>query len=108
MAENKIAMDTGVFTGIVDDIRGAASDCVLPQRSLNSISAWEGTDVGEDIMALIKDVHRTAELYRTEASVALPNAICTLRDSMIAVDKEVSESLTVERIPGGNRIEQKK
>ncbi|MBO4458146.1 MAG: hypothetical protein J5802_10535 [Butyrivibrio sp.] len=106
--EQCVFMDTNVFTGIVEDIRGAAADCVLPDSSLNSLNAWEGTGVGETIIDLIKEIHKTSDLYRTEASEALPSALNTLRDSLIAVDEELSNSLTVEKIPGGDRIEQKR
>ena len=106
--EQIVFMDTGVFTGIVENIREAAFDCVFPERALNSLSAWEGTDAGKEIIALIKEVYRLTELYRTEASEALPNALLTLRDGMIAVDEEASNSLTVENIPGGAKIEQKR
>ncbi|MBO4457947.1 MAG: hypothetical protein J5802_09525 [Butyrivibrio sp.] len=110
MAENKVFMDTNVFTEIVDEIRGAASDCVLPDRALNSMSAWEGTDAGQEIIKLIKSINKTADLYRKEASGALPRALLTLRDSMIAVDKEVSESLSVDTASssGGMKIERKR
>ncbi|SFU87714.1 hypothetical protein [Butyrivibrio sp. M55] len=106
--QNEVFMDTKVFTGIVDGIRGAASDCVLSDRALNSLDAWEGTDAGAAIIDLIKEVYKSSALYRTEASEALPSALNTLRDGMIAVDEELSNSLTVEKVSGGGRIEQKR
>ena len=108
MIENSVFMDTNVFTDIVENIRGTASECVLSSRALNNTLAWEGTNVGREIIETLKEIHRTSELYRLEASESLPRGFMTLRDSMIAIDDAASKNLTVEKMPGGVKLEQKR
>ena len=108
MAEDKVFMDTNVFTGIVNDIRNAADHLVLTDRALNSSECLEEFPAGVEIHEALKEVHTTSKLYRYEAAAALPKGLLTLRDSMIEVDREVSESLSVEKTSGGMRIESKR
>ena len=108
MAENSVFMDTNVFTDIVNEIKGSATGCVLPDRALNNTLAWEGTNVGREIIGILKEIHKTSDMYRVEASENLPRGYMTLRDSMIAIDQAASENLTVEKLPGGGKLEQKR
>ena len=108
MAEDKVFMDTNVFTGIVNDINNAADHLVLSDSALNSSDCLEEFPAGVEILESLREVHTTSKLYRYEAAVALPKGLLTLRDSMIEVDREVSESLRVEKTSGGMRIESKR
>ena len=109
MVERKVFMDTNVFTGIVGDIQSAADNLVLSDRALKNTSCLEGFTAGRQIIGALKSVHISADLYRQEASISLPRALYTLRDSMIEVDKAASESLTVEtKNAGGSLNESKK
>lgn len=108
--EDKVLMDTNVFTGIVENIRGAASYCVMSEDPLQKLDAWEGISAGRKMNEILKQFYKATELYRAEASESLPRALLTLRDGMIAVDKEASENLTVEKVTasGGGKLEQKR
>ena len=109
MAERDIFMDTNVFTGIVGDIQSAAENLVLSDNALKNTSCLEGFNAGRQIIEALKSVHTSADLYRQEASISLPRALYTVRDSMIAVDNAASESLTVEtKNAGGSLNESKK
>ena len=101
MAENKVFMDTGVFTGIVEDIRGAASECVFSDSALKQADRLDTFNAGRKIHQLLKEIHKTDEMYRQEASESLPHAFLTLRDSMIAIDNAAANNLTVEKINVG-------
>ena len=119
MSKNEVFMDTKVFTDIVEEIREAASNCVLSEEPLKMADCLDGFSAGRELHALLKEVYKSNDLYRNEASESLPRALLTLRDSMIAVDEEVSKSLKVEKcsannlsaasasIPFGNRYAQK-
>ena len=101
--ENSVFMDTGVFTGIVDDIGGAASACVLSDEPLAKADFLDNSDVGKELHALLKEAYKMTELHRTETSESLPRALLKLRDSMIAVDDALSKSLVVESLGGDKR-----
>lgn len=107
MAE-KVFMDTNVFTGIVGDIQSAADNLVLSDNALKNSECLEGFPAGIEILESLREVHTTSKAYRFESAVALPKGLLTLRDSLIEVDKELSNSLRVEKIPGGVRIESKR
>ena len=106
--EKEVFMDTNVFTGIVGDIQNAADNLVLSDGALKSSECLEDFPAGVEILEALKEVHATSKLYRYEAAVALPKGLLTLRDSMIEVDREVSNSLRVEKNSGGMRIESKR
>ena len=108
MAEREVFMDTNVFTEIVDEIKGTAASCILPDRAINNALAWKSTNVGREILEILGEIHKTADIYKAEASENLPRGLFTLRDSMIAVDNAASESLTVRNNQGGTKIEQKR
>ncbi len=97
MAEKMVFMDTGVFTGIVEDIRGAASECVFPDSSLKQADRLDTFSAGRKMHQLLQLIHETDELYRQESAGSLSHAFLTMRDSMIAIDKASAESLTVEK-----------
>jgi hypothetical protein len=97
MAENKVFMDTEVFTGIVEDIRGAASECVFPDSSLKQADRLDTFNAGRKMHQVLQLIHETDELYRQESAGSLSHAFLTMRDSMIAIDKASAESLTVEK-----------
>ena len=97
MAEDKVFMDTGVFTGIVEDIKNAADHLVLSDSALNSSEFLEGFPAGVEILGAIREVHETSKLYRYESAVALPKGLLTLRDSLIEVDESVSRSLRLRK-----------
>lgn len=103
MAEKEVFMDTNIFTGIVDDIRGAASACILKTESLSKADFLDDTDVGRELHSLLQEAYKMTDLHRTEASEALPRALSNLRDSMIAVDDTLSKSLVVESAGGNKR-----
>ncbi len=108
MAEEKVFMDTNVFTGIVEDIRNAADYLVLSDNALKNSECLGNFPAGIEILEALREVHTTSKLYRYEAAVALPKGLLTLRDSMIEVDESVSRSLRVEKTSGGVRIESKR
>ena len=106
--EDKVFMDTRVFTGIVENIRNAADHLVLSDSALNSSEFLEEFPAGVEILEALREVHETSKLYRYESAVALPKGLLTLRDSLIEVDESVSRSLKVEKTSGGMRIESKR
>ena len=108
MVEREVSMNTNVFTGIVGDIQSAADTLVLSDRALKNSSCLEGFTAGRQIIEALKEVHNSADLYRQEASVSLPRALYTMRDSMIEVDKAAGESLTVESGNSGGRLNESK
>ena len=95
MAENMVFMDTGVFTGIVEDIRGAGSEFMPIESPLEGAKVLCGTTGGCKMYNILEQMYRTDHLYSTAASGSLPNALLKVRDGMIAVDHAASESLTV-------------
>lgn len=95
MSDNKVLMDTDVFTEIVDSIGNSASECILSDSVLNDIEVWENTAVGKKMEKLLRDVLDSSKVYKEEASVALPVAFLKLRDSMINIDNEASKSIDV-------------
>ena len=50
MSDKKVFMDTGIFTGIVEDIRGAASELKLKDSSLEKAEAMCGITGGCKIL----------------------------------------------------------
>ena len=110
MTENMVFMDADVFTEIVGNIKGSASYCVMSEDPLQKLDTWEGISAGRKMNGILKQFYKATELYRVEASESLPRALITLRDGMIAVDKEASENLTVEKVTasGGGKLEQKR
>lgn len=98
MAEKDVYIDKHIFTGIVDDIRNSASDCVFPDNALKEVGQLDTFNAGIKMHRILEELYRTDELYRCEASESLPQAFLKMRDSMIVSDRASSESLTVERI----------
>ncbi|MEE3469840.1 MAG: hypothetical protein VZR24_04165 [Butyrivibrio hungatei] len=98
MAENKVFMDTGIFTDIVEDIRGTASECVFPDGSLKQVGRLDTFKAGTTMHKILEELHKTDEMYRLESSESLPTAFLKMRDSMIAIDKACADSLTVEKV----------
>lgn len=97
MSDKKVFMDTGIFTGIVEDIRGAASELKLKDSSLEKAEAMCGITGGCKMYNILEEMYRTDFLYNTVASGSLPNALLKIRDGMIAVDNAMSESLSVNK-----------
>ncbi|MBO4458218.1 MAG: hypothetical protein J5802_10905 [Butyrivibrio sp.] len=102
MAGKEVFMDTKVFTGIVDDIKNAASSCELQEEPLSKADFLDDTDVGKELHSLLQEAYKMTKLHRTESAESLPRALSTLRDSLIAVDDALSKSLVVES-PGGDK-----
>ena len=98
MAENKVFMDTGIFTDIVENMRGAASESVFPDSSLKQVNRLDTFKAGMTMHKILEELHKTDEMYRLEASESLPTAFLKMRDSMIAVDEACADSLTVEKV----------
>ena len=96
--ENKVIMDTNVFTEITTRIKNNASNCIFSDELLRKTDIWNDTSTGRKMNELLKSFYKMSGTYRLEASGSLPWALLTLRDSMIEVDKKVSESLVVERM----------
>lgn len=96
MSENKVFMNTNIFTDIVNDIRHTTDDCVLDEAPLDSVKILRDTDVGVKMEKILKKVYRSSKEYRKEASESLPRAFLTLRDSMIRVDDVASKSIKVD------------
>lgn len=97
MAEEKIFMDIGIFTGIVEDIRSAASELKLTESPLDGAEAVCGITGGCKMYNILEEMYRTDYLYNKVASESLPNALLKVRDGLIAVDHAASESLTVNK-----------
>ncbi|MBR4671210.1 MAG: hypothetical protein IKO84_11465 [Butyrivibrio sp.] len=97
MAENKVLMDTNVFTEITTGIKGNASNCVFSDELLRKTDIWEDTATGRKMNELLKSFYKMSDAYRLEAAESLPRALLTLRDSMVGVDKNLSESIDVEK-----------
>ena len=100
MAEDRVFMDTEIFTGIVEDIRGIASELKLTESSLDGAEAVCGITGGCKMRNILEEMYRTDFLYNKVASVSLPDALLKIRDGMIAVDHAASESLTVNKGDG--------
>jgi hypothetical protein len=103
VAENKVFMDTGMFTGIVNDIKSAGESLVLSEEPQANLSALETLAVGREIIETLEQVYKNTDVYRLEVSQSLPKGLLTLRDSMINVDKTLSEGISVEGQIGGNK-----
>ena len=97
MAEDKVIMDTGIFTNIVSEISAKASDCVLMEDPLGATEVFEDTDVGNRLTGILDLAYKATETYQKEASVSVPAAFLKLRDSMINVDNAAATSLKVEK-----------
>lgn len=97
MAEEKILMDTNVFSSIVEEIRGAASECVFPENALEQAGNLATFNAGRKMRDILAELHKTDEIYRQESSEALPHAFLTIRDSIIEVDKDAGDKFTVEK-----------
>ena len=54
MAEKMVFMDTGVFTGIVEDIRGAADNLVLSDNALRNSDCLNGFPAGVEILEALR------------------------------------------------------
>ena len=104
MSDNKMYMDTNVFTGIVGDIKGSASWCKLQDDGLLDNEAWEGTGVGRYMNTILKQVYKTSHLYMAESAEALPTAFFKMRDSIIKVDDVASKSIVVNEDKSGGTI----
>ena len=74
-----------------------SSENIQFDELLRKTDIWQDTSCGRKMNELLKSVYKMSDSYRFEASGSLPRALLTLRDSMIEVDKKVSESLVVER-----------
>ena len=96
MSENKVFMDSNVFTEIVESFGTSASTCVLSDAVLNNVKTWDNTAVGKKMTKLLKDVLQSSKAYNAESAVPLPPAYIKMRDSMINVDKEAASSIKVE------------
>lgn len=101
MADEKVLMDTVVFTDIVEEIRGAASECKFPDHSLEKARLLNTFSAGRQIHEILKEIHLTDESYQMETFEALPKGLLTERDSMIAIDDAVSKGLVVEKLDNG-------
>ena len=97
MAEDKVMMDTNVFTEITTGIKNNASNCIFSDELLRKTDIWNDTSCGRKMNEILRSFYKMSGTYRLEAAGSLPWALLTLRDSMIEVDKKVSESLVVER-----------
>ena len=97
MAENKVLMDTNVFTDITAGIKNNASNCIFSDELLRKTNVWEDTATGRKMNELLKSFYNMSDTYRQEAAESLPRALLTLRDSMVAVDKKLSKSIDVEK-----------
>ena len=100
MADRSVYMDTNIFTGIVGDIRGSAYECTFPENALQQAPQLETFSAGRKMHKILKELHKTNEVYREESSVTLPSAFLKMRDSMIAIDKALSESIVVDSSGG--------
>ncbi len=99
MSEKKeVFMDINVFTGIVEEIRGAAYECVFSDYSLKQAGYLDTFNAGKKMHEILAELHKTDEMYRQESSESLPTAFLKMRDSMIAIDKACADSLTVEKV----------
>ncbi|SFV04288.1 hypothetical protein [Butyrivibrio sp. INlla21] len=96
MPENKVFMDTNIFTDIVNDIKYSTGECILDETPLDSVKVWQYMDVGLKMEKILKKVYKSSKEYRKEASESLPRAFLTLRDSMIRVDDVASKSIKVD------------
>ena len=101
MAKKSIYMDTNVFTDIVNEIRGNATECVFPDNALKQAGCLDTFQSGRTMHKILEELHKTDELYRRESSKSLPREFLTMRDSMIEVDKAAADSLTVEKVNYG-------
>ena len=102
MAEDKVMMDTNVFTEITTGIKNNASNCIFSDELLRKTDIWNDTSTGRKMNEILRSFYKMSDTYIFEASGSLPWALLTLRDSMIEVDKKVSESLVVERTAAPN------
>ncbi|MBO4458698.1 MAG: hypothetical protein J5802_13355 [Butyrivibrio sp.] len=99
--KKEVFMDTNVFKDIVEEIRAAASECLFPDNALKQAGYLDTFKAGKKMHEILVKLHETDELYRRESSESLPRGFLTMRDSMIAIDKAASDSLTVEKVDVG-------
>ena len=104
--KKEVFMDTNVFTDIVEEIRGAAFECVFPDNALRHAGYLDTFKSGKKMHEILVKLHETDELYRRESSESLPRGFLTIRDSMIAIDTAASDSLTVEKVNAGGMKKQ--
>ena len=93
--ERSVFMDTVVFTDIVNDMQGAASECVLLDAPLDEAKDLCGTTAGCKLYNVLEETYRTVYVHRMVASGELPTALLKLRDSMIKTDDALSKSLNI-------------
>ena len=96
MADNKVFMDTNIFTEVVNSIGISASNCVLSKSVLDKVDTWDNTAVGKKMTKLLKDVLNSSKVYKDEAGMTLPASFLKMRDSMINVDNAAASSLKVD------------
>ena len=105
MQNDKVFMETDVFTEIVNNIKGAANECILPDSALKIAKNLDTFNAGRGMHELMEEIHKTADLYRKEASISLPKSLFTLRDDLIAVDDALGGSISVEKQSSGGARE---
>ena len=101
MSEKELHIDTFKYTGIVNEIKNTAASCNLSAKPLESVKAWNNTDVGKKMKPILESVYATEELYKKQSTEALPAALFELRDSILATDKEVADSVKVDSDKNG-------
>ena len=97
MSEDKVTMDSGIFTNIVDEISTVASDCVLSEDPLRATEVFDDTDVGNKLTGILDIAYKVTETYKKESSTSLPVAFLKLRDGLINGDNTAAASLKVEK-----------
>ena len=97
MKKDMVLMDTDIYTDIVDDIQGTASECVFSNELLSKTDVWNDTSVGRKMTEILKSFYKMSDLYRAEAAESLPRSLFTLRDGMMEIDQKTSESLAMEQ-----------
>ncbi|RKM58905.1 hypothetical protein D6856_10975 [Butyrivibrio sp. XB500-5] len=101
MSQNEMYIDNFRYTGIVNEIKNTAASCNLSAKPLESVKAWNNTDVGKKMKPILESVYEAEELYKKQTTEALPAALFELRDSILATDKAAADSVKVDNEKNG-------
>ncbi len=96
MSDKSLYIDTFMYTGIVNEIKSKAAACNLSEKPLDSVKAWDNTDIGVKMKEVLNSVYATEVIYKSQSSQSLPAALFKLRDSITSLDKTLSDSLKVD------------
>ena len=72
MAEDRVMMDTNVFTEITTGIKNNASNCIFSDELLRKTDIWNDTSCGRKMNEILRSFYKMSGTYRLEAAGSLP------------------------------------